>query len=209
MCFGIRFSSLFHQAIQKVSIQNLNCPKNAFADTIFIPALQSEETGSKFWFRNSSIFPEVASLVDWRTPAFFLWASVALRLLRLPWIKVRSVQFFKSTKLMEFLWKVLCRARPEPISWVQLATIDSSVSISSSSWFGPLSSSSGNAFSWPPDVSMSGCDFLEEAAAFWKTSRWLASLGCTHRLPNPAHDLHGLLHHQFPPFNPHSLTCTL
>ena len=48
MCFGIRFSSLFHQAIQKVSIQNLNCPKNAFADTIFIPALQSEETGSKF-----------------------------------------------------------------------------------------------------------------------------------------------------------------
>ena len=32
MCFGIRISSPFHLAIQKVSSQNLNCPKNACAD---------------------------------------------------------------------------------------------------------------------------------------------------------------------------------
>ena len=41
MCFGIRISSPFHLAIQKVSIQNLNCPKNAknaCADMISIPA---------------------------------------------------------------------------------------------------------------------------------------------------------------------------
>ena len=41
MCFGIRILSPFHLAIQKVSIQNLNCPKNAknaCADMIFIPA---------------------------------------------------------------------------------------------------------------------------------------------------------------------------
>ena len=43
MCFGIRISSPFHLAIQKVSIQNLNCPKNACADMIFIPALRSED----------------------------------------------------------------------------------------------------------------------------------------------------------------------
>ena len=43
MCFGIRILSPFHLAIQKVSIQNLNCPKNACADMIFIPALQSED----------------------------------------------------------------------------------------------------------------------------------------------------------------------
>ena len=42
MCFGIRILSPFHLAIQKVSIQNLNCPKNACADMIFIPALRSE-----------------------------------------------------------------------------------------------------------------------------------------------------------------------
>ena len=41
MCFGIRISSLFHLAIQKVSIQNLNCPKNRCADMIFIPAQSS------------------------------------------------------------------------------------------------------------------------------------------------------------------------
>ena len=44
MCFGIRISSPFHLAIQKVSIQNLNCPKNAknaCADMIFIPAQSS------------------------------------------------------------------------------------------------------------------------------------------------------------------------
>ena len=29
MCFGIRILSPFHLAIQKVSIQNINCPKNA------------------------------------------------------------------------------------------------------------------------------------------------------------------------------------
>ena len=43
MCFGIRILSPFHLAIQKVSIQNLNCPKNACADMIFIPALRSED----------------------------------------------------------------------------------------------------------------------------------------------------------------------
>ena len=46
MCFGIRILSLFHLAIQKVSIQNLKCPKNAknaCADMIFIPALRSED----------------------------------------------------------------------------------------------------------------------------------------------------------------------
>ena len=43
MCFGIRISSPFHLAIQRVSIQNLNCPKNACADMIFIPALRSED----------------------------------------------------------------------------------------------------------------------------------------------------------------------
>ena len=44
MCFGIRILSPFHLAIQKVSIQNLNCPKNAknaCADMIFIPAQSS------------------------------------------------------------------------------------------------------------------------------------------------------------------------
>ena len=41
MCFGIRISSPFHLAFQKVSIQNLNCPKNACADMIFIPAQSS------------------------------------------------------------------------------------------------------------------------------------------------------------------------
>ena len=43
MCFRIRISIPFHLAIQKVSIQNLNCPKNACADMIFIPALRSED----------------------------------------------------------------------------------------------------------------------------------------------------------------------
>ena len=43
MCFGIKISNPFHLAIQKVSIQNLNCPKNACADMIFIPALRSED----------------------------------------------------------------------------------------------------------------------------------------------------------------------
>ena len=43
MCFGIRILSPFHLAIQKVSIQNLNCPKNACAGMIFIPALRSED----------------------------------------------------------------------------------------------------------------------------------------------------------------------
>ena len=43
MCFGIRILSPFHLAIQKVSIQNLNCPKNACEDKIFIPALWSED----------------------------------------------------------------------------------------------------------------------------------------------------------------------
>ena len=44
MCFGIRILSPFHLAIQKVSNQNLNCPKNAknaCADMIFIPAQSS------------------------------------------------------------------------------------------------------------------------------------------------------------------------
>ena len=41
MCFGIKISNPFHLAIQKVSIQNLNCPKNACADMIFIPAQSS------------------------------------------------------------------------------------------------------------------------------------------------------------------------
>ena len=41
MCFGIRILSPFHLAIQKVSIQNLNCPKNACEDMIFIPAQSS------------------------------------------------------------------------------------------------------------------------------------------------------------------------
>ena len=44
MCFGIRILSPFQLAIQKVSIQNLNCPKNAknaCADMIFIPAQSS------------------------------------------------------------------------------------------------------------------------------------------------------------------------
>ena len=35
MCYGIRISSPFHLATQIVSIQNLNCPKNACADMIF------------------------------------------------------------------------------------------------------------------------------------------------------------------------------
>ena len=43
MCFRIRISIPFHLAIQKVSIQNLNCPKNACAGMIFIPALRSED----------------------------------------------------------------------------------------------------------------------------------------------------------------------
>ena len=43
MCFGIRISSPFHLAIQKVFIQNLNCPKNACADMIFILVLWSED----------------------------------------------------------------------------------------------------------------------------------------------------------------------
>ena len=43
MCFGIIISSPFHLAIQKVSIQNLYCPKNACADMIFITALRSED----------------------------------------------------------------------------------------------------------------------------------------------------------------------
>ena len=34
MCFRIRISSPFHIAIQKISIQYLNCPKNACADII-------------------------------------------------------------------------------------------------------------------------------------------------------------------------------
>ena len=42
MCFGIRISSPFHLAIQKVSIPNLNCPKNACADMILIQALRCE-----------------------------------------------------------------------------------------------------------------------------------------------------------------------
>ena len=41
MCLGIRILSPFHLAIQKVSIQNLNRPKNACADMIFIPAQSS------------------------------------------------------------------------------------------------------------------------------------------------------------------------
>ena len=41
MCFGISISSVFNLAIQKVSIQNLNCPKNACADMIVIPAQSS------------------------------------------------------------------------------------------------------------------------------------------------------------------------
>ena len=44
MCFRIRILSPFHLAIQKVSIQNLNCPKNAknaCADMILIPAQSS------------------------------------------------------------------------------------------------------------------------------------------------------------------------
>ena len=47
MCFGIRISSQFHLAFQKLSIQNLNCPKNAkhaCADMIFIPAQSSLRT---------------------------------------------------------------------------------------------------------------------------------------------------------------------
>ena len=43
MCFRIRILSPFHPAIQKVSIQNLNCPKKACTDIIFIPALRSED----------------------------------------------------------------------------------------------------------------------------------------------------------------------
>ena len=51
MCFGIRILSPFHLAIQKVSIQNLNCPKNAknaCADMIFIPAQSSLRKGNIF-----------------------------------------------------------------------------------------------------------------------------------------------------------------
>ena len=64
MCFGIRILSPFHLAIQKVSIQNLNCPKNAknaCADMIFIPAQSSlRKAGIKImwhpsWIREASM----------------------------------------------------------------------------------------------------------------------------------------------------------
>ena len=60
MCFGIRISSPFHLAIQKVSIQNLYCPKNACADMIFIPALRSED-----WAGIKIIFIRALRSKDW------------------------------------------------------------------------------------------------------------------------------------------------
>ena len=81
MCFGIRILSPLHLAIQKVSIQNLNCPKNAknaCADMIFIPAQSSlRKAGIKIMSAHAFL----GQLRFWMDTFWIArWNSISLRM---------------------------------------------------------------------------------------------------------------------------------
>ena len=78
MCFGIRISSPFHLAIQKVSIQNLNCPKNACADMIFIPALRSEDWAGIKIMSAHAFLAFLGQLRFWMDTFWIAWIVLTL-----------------------------------------------------------------------------------------------------------------------------------